>query len=160
MEKFIGNIDAKLDAKGRVFVPAAFRKILQLFAGTRLVLRKDVYQKCLILYPEKVWEDELGYLREKLNRWNRQEDRLFRQLSSNVETVDIDSGGRILIPKRYMQMINLSEVVRFMGMDHTIELWNPVELEESLMDPEEFEMNIQKYLGTKGNSESNMQCQK
>ncbi|GHV08477.1 transcriptional regulator MraZ [Bacteroidia bacterium] len=151
MERFIGNMDAKLDAKGRVFVPAAFRKILQSFAGTRLILRKDVYQNCLILYPEKVWEDEVEYLRKKLNRWNRDEDRLFRQLSSNVENLDIDSGGRILIPKRYMQMLNISDVVRFMGMDYTIELWNPAELEKSLMSPEEFEKNIQKYLGAKEN---------
>ena len=55
--RFLGNIEAKMDAKGRAFLPAVFRKILQAGgSGTadadnslRLVLRKDVFQPCLVL---------------------------------------------------------------------------------------------------------------
>ena len=35
--------------------PATFRKQLQAASEERLVLRKDVYQDCLVLYPESVW---------------------------------------------------------------------------------------------------------
>ena len=52
MIQFLGNIEAKADAKGRVFIPATFRKQLQAASEERLVLRKDVYQDCLVLYPE------------------------------------------------------------------------------------------------------------
>ena len=55
MIQFLGNIEAKADAKGRVFIPATFRKQLQAASEERLVLRKDVYQDCLVLYPESVW---------------------------------------------------------------------------------------------------------
>ena len=51
MIQFLGNIEAKADAKGRVFIPATFRKQLQAASEERLVLRKDVYQDCLVLYP-------------------------------------------------------------------------------------------------------------
>ena len=49
MNQFLGNIEAKVDAKGRVFVPAAFRKLLQLQGEDWLVLRKDIFQDCLVL---------------------------------------------------------------------------------------------------------------
>lgn len=55
MIRFLGNIEAKTDTKGRVFIPAGFRKQLQAASEERLVLRKDVFQDCLILYPESVW---------------------------------------------------------------------------------------------------------
>ena len=40
MIQFLGNIEAKADAKGRVFIPATFRKQLQAASEERLVLRK------------------------------------------------------------------------------------------------------------------------
>lgn len=52
--RFTGNIDAKTDAKGRVFLPAAFRKVLQGSGEEGLILRRDVFQRCLVLYPETV----------------------------------------------------------------------------------------------------------
>ena len=64
--RFLGNIEAKTDAKGRAFLPAVFRKVLQASGEERLVMRKDVFQTCLVLYPESVWNvqmDELRYMK-------------------------------------------------------------------------------------------------
>ena len=52
--RFLGNIEAKTDAKGRVFLPSVFRKVLQASGEELLVLRKDIDQKCLVIYPESV----------------------------------------------------------------------------------------------------------
>ena len=49
--RFLGNIEAKIDAKGRIFLPSAFRKVLQVSGEDTLVLRKHVFQPCLVLYP-------------------------------------------------------------------------------------------------------------
>ena len=49
MSHFLGNFEAKADAKGRIFVPAVFRKLLQSQDETWLVLRKDIFQDCLVL---------------------------------------------------------------------------------------------------------------
>lgn len=54
MMRFTGTIDAKLDAKGRVFLPSDFRKQLA-ESDPRLVLKRDVYQPCLVIYPYAVW---------------------------------------------------------------------------------------------------------
>jgi len=146
VERFIGNIDAKADVKGRVFIPAAFRKTLQTSGNSQLILRKDIYQECLVLYPGTVWNEELDQLRTKLNKWDEDQQQLFRQYVLESEVVEMDANGRILIPKRYMQMVNLSSEVRFVGMDRTIEIWSRSKLEKPLLDSDTFKENVRKYL--------------
>ena len=77
MLQFLGNIEAKADAKGRIFVPAAFRKRLQGANEEFLVLRKDIFQDCLVLYPGTVWENEIETLRARLNKWNKEQQQVF-----------------------------------------------------------------------------------
>ena len=69
--RFIGKTEAKLDSKGRVFLPATFRKELQGSTADKLVLRKDVFSDCLVLYTDDVWNNQMETLRNKLNRWNK-----------------------------------------------------------------------------------------
>jgi MraZ protein len=147
MDRFIGNIDAKMDVKGRVFIPATFRKILQTSGDTRLILRKDVYQKCLVLYPGNIWEEELTELRSRLNKYNEEQQQIFRQFVMGAELLEMDSSGRILIPKRYLQMANISSDVRFIGMDYTIEIWSRMPSGKLPLDEEVFKENFGKHLG-------------
>jgi MraZ protein len=149
MERFIGNIDAKTDVKGRVFIPAIFRRILQTAGETHLILRKDVFQDCLVLYPARVWNDELNELRSKLDKWDEEEQQIFRQFSIDVEIVEIDANGRILIPKKYMQLAKITADVRFVGLDYTIEIWNKEVLEQVSLTPASFKNSIKKCLGSK-----------
>ena len=79
MIRFLGNIEAKADAKGRVFIPAQFRRQLQSGSEDKLIMRKDVFQDCLVLYPEEVWNEELDELRQRLNKWNANHQLIFRQ---------------------------------------------------------------------------------
>jgi len=151
---FIGNINAKTDEKGRVFVPATFRKILQLSGEERLILQKDIYKDCLILYPETVWKERLKKLRETLDEWDEEQQNLFRRFSWMVETVEIDSNGRILIPKKYLQMANIANTVCFFGMNDSIELWNPDFLVKSMMSPENMKEGVKKFLTRNRKKES------
>lgn len=141
--KFLGNIEAKIDTKARVFVPAAFRKILQTSAQNTLILRKDIFQDCLVLYPLQVWEDELTTLRARLNRWDRVQQALFRQFVVDAERLEIDANGRILIPKRYCQMVGIVSDVTFLGVDNTIEIWTKDALEGTLIPADDFSASLQ-----------------
>jgi len=143
---FIGNIDAKVDEKGRVFIPAAFRKILQSSGEERLILRKDVYKDCLILHPETVWIEKIKKLREDLNEWDEEQQNIYRQYSMYTAILDIDSTGRVLIPKKYMQMANVTNAVCFLGLNDIIELWNPDLLVQSMMSPENMKDGVRKFL--------------
>ena len=144
--RFLGNIDAKTDAKGRVFIPASFRKILQTSGNTCLILKKDVFQDCLVLYPETVWNEELDRLRSQLNIWDEEQQNIFRKFVKDVETLEIDSNGRVLLPKRYIQIAGIISDVRFMGVYDRIEIWSKDNLDKTEMDADAFKKGIEKYM--------------
>jgi len=146
MLRFLGNIDAKLDVKGRVFVPVTFRKLLLQSGNTELILRKDIFQSCLVLYPPPVWDDEVSRLRSCLSRWGKRQQHIFRQFLLDAERLEIDASGRILIPKRYQEMIGLESEVRFLGVDNTIEIWAKGELESTLIPSDDFGMELERLM--------------
>lgn len=142
--RFLGNIEAKTDTKGRAFLPATFRKILQVSGEETLVLRKDVFQPCLVIYPESVWNEQLDCLRKKLNRWNAKEQQIYRAFIADAIQLTLDGNGRFLIPKRLLKLANIEQGIRFIGMGDTIEIWRSEgEEEQSFMDQEEFSKALQ-----------------
>jgi len=146
--QFLGSIDAKIDAKMRVFVPANFRKVLLASEQSVLIMRKDIFQDCLVLYPEGVWEAEIQKLRSRLSRWDKAQQQLFRQFVVDTERLELDASGRILIPKRCLQMIGADLDIQFLGVDNTIEIWGRNQLNESLIAPEDFAAEIQRVMNT------------
>ncbi len=130
--RFIGDYLAKTDAKGRVFLPAAFRKVLEAEGEKSLVLRKDVFQKCLVLYPESVWNEQLDGLRSQVDQWNSREQMALRRFEADAEPIELDKNGRLLISKRKLQYAGIESDVRFLAMVDRIEIWNKEALEEAL----------------------------
>ena len=156
MNVFTGTTHAKTDAKGRVFVPAVFRKILQSMEGECLILRKDINQDCLVLYPEKVWEDVLNKRQEELDDWG-DEDRqhVFRMISAFTEPVEMDSNGRILIPKKYLQVAKISSAVCFVGMNKYIEIWNPDVFNKAMLSVDDLKIHVRRFLSKSRNVNEN-----
>lgn len=136
--RFLGNIEAKADAKGRVFLPATFRKVLQSSGEEELVMRKDVFQNCLVLYPRSVWDKQLDDLRSRLNRWNKRDQMVLRTFVSDAEQLSLDGNGRFLIPRRYLEMTGIKQSVSMIGVDDTIEIWATEQTQEPFMEAEEF----------------------
>ncbi len=145
--RFLGNIEAKTDAKGRAFLPAIFRKELQGSNEEYLVMRKDVFQPCLVLYPQSTWNEQTDNLRQHLNRWDSDHQRIFRQFVSDAEIVTLDTNGRFLIPKRYLKMAGISQAIKFIGMDDTIEIWSGENTYKPFMDPQEFSKALESIMG-------------
>ncbi|MBR5349718.1 MAG: division/cell wall cluster transcriptional repressor MraZ [Prevotella sp.] len=136
--RFLGNIEAKTDAKGRAFLPAVFRKVLQTAGEESLIMRKDVFQPCLVLYPESVWNEQMDLLRKSLNRWRKDHQEIYRQFVSDVEVITLDGNGRFLIPKRYLKKAEIEQSIKFIGMGDTIEIWSVANTEQPFMDAETF----------------------
>ena len=136
--RFLGNIEVKTDAKGSAFLPAVFRKALQASGEETLVLRKDVFQSCLVLYPESVWNARLDMLKQQLRPWKPAHQQIFRQFVSEAEVVTLDGNGRFLISKRLQRVAGITQDIQFIGMDDTIELWSPQDLTKTLRTDEDF----------------------
>ena len=149
--RFLGNIEAKTDTKGRAFLPAVFRKVLQASGEENLVLRKDVFQKCLVIYPESVWNERLDQLKQQLRPWKQAHQQMFRQFVSEAEVVTLDGNGRFLISKRLQKIAEIDQDIQFIGMDDTIEIWSPTNLEKTLKTDEEFGTEFEDIMNIEDN---------
>ena len=145
--RFIGDYGAKTDAKGRVFLPAQFRKILEAEGETSLVLRNDVFQKCLVLYPESVWNAQLDSLRAQVNQFNSKQQMMLRKFEADAEPVELDSNGRLLISKRKLQYAGIEGDVRFLAMVDRIEIWSKQVLEEVINDSADLGSELEEAFG-------------
>lgn len=150
MQSLIGNIEAKIDAKGRVFLPAQLRR--QLPEGEALVIRKGIFNDCLELYPESVWSEMISVMRTKLSRFNKQQVQTFRQFVAEADRIDLEENGRMLIPKRLADAIGLNGNVRFVGCDSTIEIWPSGKVEETFMATDDFANAIESLMSQSENN--------
>ena len=130
MKTFLGKIDAKLDAKGRVFVPAVFRKVLSEEERERVVVRMETDEKYLVVYPESVWNRQVMELQSKLNEWDSDDQMLLMQFVGDAEVLEFDAQGRVLLPKRLQMRLGLNSEVVFVGMVDRIALWSKSMYEE------------------------------
>lgn len=137
MIRFTGSIDAKTDDKGRVFVPSVFRKVMQKEDEKGFVLRRDIFENCLVLYPQSVWEAQVNAIRARTNPFDRHQRQGMRLFTADAENITLDSGGRMLIPRRYLEHAGIKNDVRFIGVDDTIEIWSRQAAEALLSDPSE-----------------------
>ena len=115
MSTFIGNIEARVDEKGRIFVPAGYRKILAEMNSKRIVMRRDTDNACLMFYPEQVWDEKVSALRNALDEWDPEDQLLLMQFMSDAEFLEPDNQGRILLQKKNLECLSDSEGVTVSG---------------------------------------------
>ena len=142
---FTSEYDCKLDAKGRMVLPAKIKSNLPESSGNELVLRRG-FEPCLVLYPmveyKKIYSRIAG-----LNEFNEEYRRLQRNFFRGNTEVELDNNGRFLVPKPMLRYASLEKEAVVVGMGNRIEIWNPDSYEEYLIkDPDEFSDLAQKYL--------------
>ncbi len=125
MSTFVGNIDGRLDEKGRIFVPAAYRKILAEADSKRIVMRRDTDNECLMFYPEHIWNEKVETLRAALDEWNPEDQLILMQFMADAEYMEMDGQGRILLQKKNLETIGAQQDVLFVGMLNRFALWAP-----------------------------------
>ena len=137
MTNFIGDYIGKIDAKGRFVFPSSFKKQM---SGTvdRFVVKKDIFENCLVLYPYDEWERQVAIIRKRLNPYNKTHNLFLRKFYKDTVEVSLDSAGRLLVPKNILQSANIEREVIFVGQDDKIELWNKSEYEKVDISQENF----------------------
>ena len=147
--RFLGNIEARTDTKGRAFLPSAFRKVLLTSGEEGLVLRQDIFEKCLVIYPESVWNREMDEMRARLSRWDRRQQMVYRSFVRGVINLAVDGNGRILIPKNFLEAAGIKQAIRFVGMGDTIEVWANETGGEPFMNSDEFGLALEQLMAPK-----------
>ena len=125
---FIGEYDAKVDAKGRVLFPAGLKKQLSPKTKGKFIINRG-FEGCLVMFPKDEWQKEMT----KLNRTNlyKTKDRKFIRLFHNgAQPLDLDSVGRVLLPKKLMEAAAIDKEVTFFAYANRIEVWSKSKYEE------------------------------
>lgn len=147
---FIGQFPVRLDAKNRAFMPAAFRHLLQQAGSQTLVIRKDYFENCLVVYPAQQWQQEIAGVRAKLNRFDGNQQMVYRKLVSEAQEVQLDSNGRLLLPQALLDKVGIKQDALFVGMEQTIEIWNPQvaagQGQQPFMSDSEFADSLSKFM--------------
>lgn len=131
MSTFLGSYTYTLDEKGRVSLPAPFRRE----AGDQRFVLLQVYPPALALYPETAWRDVEERLRGVLRNDPAARMWVLGVMSSAVE-VSPDSQGRILVPSRLQAAANLDGQVLMVGAIDKVELWNPSDFDSAVSGEE------------------------
>ena len=146
MKTFIGDYTVKLDAKGRLSFPSAFKRQMKEGIGDGFVLKRDVFEKCLILYPMEEWDRQNAMIRAKTNPYNKEHARFLRMFYSGTAEVSLDSNSRMLIPKRLLEYAEIGDELVLAGQSGRIELWAGDKYTGVSTAYEDFATMAEKYL--------------
>ena len=127
----IGTYECKADAKGRLMVPAAFKKQLLPILQDGFVLKRAVFQPCLELYPMEEW-NLLMQKMNKLNRFKKKNNDFIRRFTAGVKVVEIDATGRLLIPKDLVNYAGIKKELVMSSAVNIIEIWDKVQYEKAI----------------------------
>lgn len=147
MATFIGDYPCKVDAKGRIILPSAFKKQMPASAQDHFVVRKDIFENCLVLYAIDDWNRQLEKIRKKINPYNREHNMFLRNFFKGTAELVLDNNNRMLIPRRLMDLIGVDRDVVLAGQDGRIEIW-PASVYETIgMQSDDFADLAEKLLG-------------
>lgn len=129
----IGTYECKVDAKGRLMVPAAIKKQLAPILQEGFVLKRSVFQSCLELYPMAEWNAVMAKM-NKLNRFKKKNNDFIRRFTAGVKTVEVDTNGRLLVPKDLVSFAGIEKEIVLASAVNIIEIWDKEKYENTIGD--------------------------
>lgn len=149
MTIFIGDFTCKIDPKNRVALPTAFKKQMPLAAQDKFVIKKDIYEKCLVLYPMDEWDRQNKIIQKNINPYNREHNQFLREYYKDTAEIELDSNNRFVIPSRLLSLIGTdkdNEIV-MAGQMGKIEIWPKDKYDQTSVDLGDFGALASKIFG-------------
>ncbi|QHI38396.1 Transcriptional regulator MraZ [Kordia antarctica] len=129
----IGTYECKVDAKGRMLVPADLKKQLSPILQEGFVIKEGLFGSCLELHPMSEW-DKVTEKLNKLSRFKRENVDFIRRFNKGVRMVDIDSAGRLLIPKDLVVFAGIKKEIVVSSAINSVEIWDKEKYETATDD--------------------------
>lgn len=130
MDRFVSRFVNRVDAKGRVSVPASFRAILSRAAAETPQLQPIIYAAPVSGLPAldcggEPLMDEISSLTSGLTAFSEERDLLSLELLGGAQELRIDSDGRIILPKDLRTHAEIADQAVFVGLGHKFQIWSP-----------------------------------
>ena len=146
MSQILGEFECKIDAKGRMRLPATLIKQLGGEEAASFVINRG-FEKCLVLYPKKEWE-KISHSVDKLNTYVRKNREFVRYFYRGATEVKPDSVDRVLLTKRLLEYAGIKKEVILSPIKGTIEIWAKERFDLLLEEePENFEALAEDVMG-------------
>jgi len=120
MPLFIGEFFYTLDDKGRVNIPAKFRKATSENADSTYIIQHG-RDKCLYIYPMDVYENKIIEIIDKLSEADPIHRAYMSLLGSKSIDATLDKQGRITIPPKFLEYAGIQKDVHIVGAYNRIE---------------------------------------
>ena len=131
MNTIIGTYECKVDAKGRLLLPAPLKKQLTVSLQEGFVLKRSVFDPCLELWPMSEWNLMMLKI-NKLNRFNKKNNDFIRKFMAGVKMIEIDDLGRMLVPKDLIGFSQIDKDVVLSSKVNIVEIWDKELYEKSI----------------------------
>lgn len=124
MSLFLSSYENRLDAKGRISVPASFRASLnnEKFAG--VVLYRSFTNKCIEGLSMSRMET-LAAATDKMGVFDNTLDDLSACVFADARPLQFDVTGRIVIPDDLLKHAGITDTALFVGRGNSFQIWNP-----------------------------------
>lgn len=121
---FQGSYSINMDAKGRLAVPTKCRELLASACGGNIVVTAHIQDRCLLIYPEQEWENNILPAVKSLPTVYKKSVRAQRLLIGYANNMSVDSNGRILLPQTLREYAGLDKKLMLVGLGNKYELWS------------------------------------
>ncbi|NNL15885.1 MAG: division/cell wall cluster transcriptional repressor MraZ [Flavobacteriaceae bacterium] len=153
MNSLNGTYECKVDAKGRLMLPAGLKKQLSPVIQNGFVLKRSVFHKCLELYPMDEWEIEMKKM-GKLNRYKKKNNDFIRRFTAGTKLIEIDNAGRLLIPKDLFAFAGISKNIMVSTAINIVEIWDKENYEKAINEaPQDIAELTEEVMGQDGANE-------
>lgn len=124
--RFIGTQFQTVDPKGRIVLPARFKRLLTPDDLETMVLTVG-RERCLLLYPLTEWA-RLAEVLDGLPRGEAKRDAI-RTISDNTLELELDAAGRLTVPRDFLVRAAIDRDVALVGQLRYVELWSKTQYE-------------------------------
>ena len=128
MINLIGTYECKIDVKGRLLLPVNLKKQLGDHVNESFIVRRSVFQNCLELHPFSEWKLTMEKI-NKLNKFVKKNNDFIRMYNAGVRIVDLDSNGRLLIPKDLSKIYFSNNEIVLTSAINIVEIWDKKQYE-------------------------------
>ena len=123
MDHFIGTYECKIDVKGRILIPSALKKQISISRKDGFVIKRGLFNNGLELYPFDQWKYVMNKI-DQLNRFNKKNIDFIRRFTAGVKKIDIDTNGRLLIPKDLIKHASIKKDIVLSAAVNILEIWD------------------------------------
>lgn len=144
MKAFVGVYPEVIDNKGKTRFPKAFIDKMQENRHKYFIIRKDIFDSCLVLYTVDEWKKQNDTIHDHINPYKKEHNIFLRNFYAGITEIWLGFDNSITIPKYLLEKANIKNEIYFIGIDRKIEIVSKESKDLISQDGKELEVLTEK----------------